>query len=424
VRLVRLGDVTSEVGADVRAALASWSRGDAVTGGIALLGCRPPHCPYPVDAIVVLPRGILVIAGVDLPDPAMRLDAPLAGQWKTDGWPLVRPDGAVNPAIEAMQACEAITKRLQAQRVEPLPVSTVVAVGPYVSQVFQPTSDVLRGVRIMHPEPMTLLTAVRELAVYERRCTVGQARTIIEALEPGGAGVDAATLREEGFAEAVTAAESTALIGRITDDTPNPGASRAAAPSKGNGLRWLPIAAAVLVGLLLVTGVAYAIGTAKGDGGGSPSSSAPSTSGTLAGFSAVGDYRDADCGSHATGAVSAWLKANGCASLIRMRLETTTSGHKAAVLLAVVRFANPTSASELRRISDTPGNGDVADPQTEGSPWPGGAMPAFDQGARASGVEGDSLKTARAVWLDQPSTADDQTLVDLARRALTIPVPS
>ena len=51
---------------------------------------------------MVLPRGVLVIAGVDLPDPAMRLDAPLTGAWKTDGWPLVRPgDRAPNPAAEA-----------------------------------------------------------------------------------------------------------------------------------------------------------------------------------------------------------------------------------------------------------------------------------------------------------------------------------
>ena len=81
MRLIRLGDGSSEVGVDVRAALASWGRGDGVVGGVALTGARPPDCPRPVDAIVVLPRGILGGVGVDLPDPAVRLDAPLAGQW-------------------------------------------------------------------------------------------------------------------------------------------------------------------------------------------------------------------------------------------------------------------------------------------------------------------------------------------------------
>ncbi|HEV8559546.1 MAG TPA: hypothetical protein VGR06_24660, partial [Actinophytocola sp.] len=102
--LIRLGDGASEVGVDVRAALASWGRGDGVVGGVALTGAKPPHCAAPVDAILVLPRGILVVVGVDLPDPAVRLDAPLAGQWKTDGWPLVRGDGAVNPGVAALEA--------------------------------------------------------------------------------------------------------------------------------------------------------------------------------------------------------------------------------------------------------------------------------------------------------------------------------
>ena len=117
---------------------------------------------------MVLPRGVLVVVGVDLPDPAVRLDAPLSGQWKTDGWPLVRPDGAVNPAAEAVATVGVIRRTLEEAQVEPLPVGTVVAVGPYVSQVHQPTSDLLRGVRILHPEPKTLLTAARELATHQR----------------------------------------------------------------------------------------------------------------------------------------------------------------------------------------------------------------------------------------------------------------
>ena len=181
MRLIRLGEVKSEVGVDIRAALASWGRKDTVVGGITLTGAQPPGCPRPIDAIIVLPRGILVVVGVDLPDPAVRLDAPLTGQWKTDGWPLVRGDGAMNPGTEAIEAAGSVCAHLERSRVEQLPLGTVVAVGPYVSQVFQPTTDLLRGVRILHPEPMTLLTAVRELAVCQRPCSTEDASRILTA---------------------------------------------------------------------------------------------------------------------------------------------------------------------------------------------------------------------------------------------------
>jgi hypothetical protein len=200
VRLIRLGQQSTEVGADLHAALASWGHGQSVMGGLALTGCQPPSCPRPADAVMLLPRGFLVVVGVDLPDPAMRLDAPLAGQWKIDGWPLVRRDGAVNPAIDALQVSDALAQRLGEAGVEPLPVGTVVAVGPYASQVVQPTSDLLRGVRILHPEPTTLLTAARELAVYQGRCSVDGAQAILAvfrqavlaAVTPVLLGVDAA----------------------------------------------------------------------------------------------------------------------------------------------------------------------------------------------------------------------------------------
>lgn len=77
MRLVRLGAETSRVGADVRAALVSWGRADTVLGGIALLGVTPTGCPRPVEAVILLPRGVVVVVGVDLPDPAVRLEAPL-----------------------------------------------------------------------------------------------------------------------------------------------------------------------------------------------------------------------------------------------------------------------------------------------------------------------------------------------------------
>ncbi len=65
MRLIRFGKEPSQVGADVRAALATWGSGENILGGVALLGVQPPGCPRALDALVVLPRGVIVIVGVD-----------------------------------------------------------------------------------------------------------------------------------------------------------------------------------------------------------------------------------------------------------------------------------------------------------------------------------------------------------------------
>jgi len=429
VRLIRLGAATSEVGTDVRAALASWGPGDPVVGGVALAGVRPPDCPRPVDAIIVLPRGIIVVVGIDLPDPAVRLDAPLTGQWKTDGWPLVRRDGAVNPGIEALEAAGAISVRLERSRVEPMPLGTVVAVGPYVSQVFQPTADLARGVRILHPEPMTLLTAARELAVYQRRCSVDAARRIIAALAPDAPLPEPADLMAEGFSNTALpdlAVASTTLIPRVSDPvarSPKP------VPARRGQLRWLPVGAAVLVALLLITGIVFAMTSA---GSGADEAATRNTNATPTKPSGIvidgvsyepkGSFSAPDCATHAYGDVQVYLQNNACERLIRLRYESTSDKHKAAILVAVLRFETSASAGELRAVADKPGGGAISDLSAEGTPWPDSTKPFFESAAYASGREGNSVKLVQAVWLDQPSTPDDAVLKSLATKALDLPV--
>ncbi|HEU5471387.1 MAG TPA: hypothetical protein VFV67_12095 [Actinophytocola sp.] len=438
MRLVRLGDGASEVGVDVRAALASWGRGDAVVGGIALTGCQPPGCPRPVEAIVVVPRGILVVVGIDLPDPAVRLDAPLSGQWKTDGWPLVRGDGMVNPGAEALEAAEAISARLERARAEQLPVGTVIAVGPYVSQVVQPTSDLLRGVRILHPEPMTLLGATRELAVYSGTCTVDGAQRVISALSPDTT-VDPADLIAEGFVNAAFPTlnvATTTLIPRVRDPAP-PAGRRPTAPLRPGArsphpLRWLPVGAAILVALLMITGVVLAVTSSAGSDSetaapanrGQPAGTPPTgiTIGGVA-FQPKGDSRTADCASHAYGDLQAWLRNGRCSELIRQRFESTVDQQRAAVLVAVLRFTDPASATELRTVADRPGSGAVTDQSVEGTAWPDGAKPLFESAAYASGREGNSVRLVQAVWIDQQSTPENPALRDLATKALQLPAP-
>lgn len=434
MRVVRVGEETTAVGADVRAALTSWGRGDGVVGGVALVGVWPKGCGQRVDAVVVLPRGVLVVVGVDLPDPAVRLDAPLSGQWKTDGWPLVRPDGAVNPATDASATVAAVRRTLEEAQVEPLPVGTVVAVGPYVSQVHQPTSDMLRGVRILHPEPKTLLTAARELATHQRPCTVAQARAILAALAPDHAEVD---LAGEGFTNTVIpemAAASTTLIPRI-QASPQPATPatspkpRKASSSSRGPLRWLPGSAVVLVALLLLTGIVYAVassGSSEEEPEGTSSTSTESSGVTVAGyrFDPVGAISDTDCAAHAYGDVQVWLQRNRCSELVRARYESTSDDKRAAVLVSVLRFPESVLAGELETVAQQPGSGAIADASTEGTPWPGKSTPFFESAAFASGREGNSLKLVQAVWIGAPSTPDDETLRKLASSALAIPSPA
>jgi hypothetical protein len=428
VRVVRVGGDTSVVGADVRAALTSWGRGNSLVGGVALLGVRPQGCDRPVDAVVVLPRGVLVVVGVDLPDPAVRLDAPLSGQWKTDGWPLVRPDGAVNPAADAVATVTAIRHTLEAAKVEPLPVGTVVAVGPYVSQVHQPTSDLLRGVRILHPEPKTLLTASRELATHQRPCTVVQARAILNALFQDHVDVD---LSSEGFTNSAVpamSAASTTLIPRVQTTPRPPTPATPSKPQARGGLRWLPTSAAVLVALLLLTGIVYAVASSgSADNPDNTTTTRTESSGvTIDGytFQPKGAVSDTDCAAHAYGDVQVWLERNRCSELVRARYESTSDGKQAAILVSVLRFPESVLAGELDTVAQKPGSGAIADASTEGTPWPGEAKPFFESAAFASGREGNSLKLVQAVWIGTPSTPDDQTLRKLATSALDIPPPS
>ena len=59
--------------------LTAIGQGDDVLGGVALLGLRLPGLSLVIDVVLVLPRGLIVMSGIDLPGPALRLDAPNNG---------------------------------------------------------------------------------------------------------------------------------------------------------------------------------------------------------------------------------------------------------------------------------------------------------------------------------------------------------
>lgn len=419
VRLIRLGSVPTDVGADVRAALSTWGVGDTVLGGVALLGVRPPGSPKAVDAVVVLPRGVVVVVGVDLPDPAVRLEAPLTGQWKIDGWPLVRPDGAVSPAAEALEAALAVGQRIQEMRAEPLPVTTIVAVGPYVGHVTQPTVDLNRGVRVLHPKPTSLLAAVRELATSDRPCSVDHAARLLAVLSPVGTPPTTAQLLAEGFADAVTAdlaTASTVLLPKLPSTT-------TAKDPVTKTPKLLPYLAAGLVALLAVVGIVVA--STSGD---APQASPPVTSEPLPttvvvdgeNFTPRGTGQDADCAGHSFGDVGAWLAEHPCSALRRAQYEAKAGDRRMGLAVAEVGMPDAASAQELHGVVATAGSGGVTPLLQDGRAWPSGPK-SFDHSAFASAVTGTRVVLAQAVWVDGESTPTDPELAAAALRALRLP---
>ncbi|MFD4670149.1 hypothetical protein ACFWNN_10470 [Lentzea sp. NPDC058450] len=408
MRLIRLGAEPSAIGADVRAALTACGVGTEVLGGVALVGVQPPDCPVPLDAIVVLPKGVLVIVGVDLPDPAVKLEAPLGGQWKIDGWPLVSQDGAPNPATEAVAAATAVAQRIQAMRAEPLPVSTVVAVGPFVSQVVQPTVDLNRGVRVLHPKPSTLLSAARELATSTVPCTADHAVKLLAILQTTGTPPDARSLLSEGFPDAVSdlASANTMLIPKSTI---KPLIARKRLPGK---LTWPYLAGAALVALILVVWLVVALpGDDKpADATPAPTSAQPTTvvvDGTN--FVPKDMKKDADCQTQAFGDVKAWLIANDCGVLLRATYETTVQGKQATVMVADMDLYDAPSAKSLHTVVALPGSGGVNG--LDGKP--------MENAAFANTTKGSHVTLAFAVW---SGGAGDAALDPIAKQALRLPV--
>ncbi len=408
MRLIRLGAEPSAIGADVRAALTACGAGTEVLGGVALTGVHPPDCPMPLDAIVVLPKGVLVIVGVDLPDPAVKLEAPLSGQWKIDGWPLVSQDGVGNPATEAVAAATAVAQRIQAMRAEPLPVTTVVAVGPFVSQVVQPTVDLNRGVRVLHPKPSTLLNAARELATSSVPCTAEHAVKLLAILQTTGTPPTVQTLLSEGFKDAVApdlASASTMLIPKITA---KPAIARKRLAPK---MTWPYLAGAGLLALILVVWLTVALsGDDKpADATPAPSTSLPTTV-VVDGVTFVPKEtkKDKDCSAQAFGDVKAWLIANECREILRATYETTVQGKQATVLVADLDLLDSPSATALHKIVATPGSGAVHGP--DGKP--------LENAAFASGLKGSHVQLAFVVW---SGGRGEQALDPIAKQALRLP---
>lgn len=432
MRLVRLGQEPTTVGADIRAAVSVWGQGVEVLGGVALFGCTPPGCRRPLDAVLVLPRGVIVVQGVDLPEPALKLEAPLHTPWTVDGWPLVRSEGGVNPGMDALETASALARVLQSRGVEPLPVTTIVAVGPYVQQVTQPTDDLHRGVRVIHPSTTSMRAAARELATYEHDCRVEPARHLLRTLD-SHAELGVTELSAEGFPDSVTpdlASAQTMLIAKVTDSdaagsrtsaTARP-ATGASTPAGGSERVRTPLlqrratVIALAVVLLVLIGVAgfVAMGMAPSD---TRDASAATVRVDGVGFTRETRRTGTDCAGHAFGDVQAWLAAHPCGGLTRSAYTATVAGRPALVAVTRVRLNDARSAGHLRDLLTTPGTGGVHPTTTAAA----GSRLSPGSAARAVAARGETVRITLAAWRDRASTPGEVRLRSLAERALRLP---
>lgn len=425
MRLVRLGQEPTTVGADIRAAVSVWGQGTGVLGGVALFGCTPPGCRRPLDAVLVVPRGVIVVVGVDLPEPALKLEAPLHTPWTVDGWPLVRSEGGVNPGLDALESASALARSLQSRDVEPLPVATIVAVGPFVERVTQPTSDLHRGLRVIHPSTSSMLAAARELATYERDCPVEPARHLLRTLD-AHAELGVTELSAEGFPDSVTpdlASAETMLIAKVADAAPAREPAGGAAATGGGSTRVRKPAMsrrgaliALTIALLVVLGTAGLLALGSG-----PSNPRDASAATVridgVEFARQAERSGTDCAARSFGDVQAWLSEHRCSRMTRSAYAVTVSGKAAIVGVTQLQLADEGAARELQGILTTPGTGGVS-PVTVDS---GGSPLSPGSAARAVRSRGETVRIALAAWQDRPSAPTNVRLRALTERALRLP---
>lgn len=438
MRLIRIGEQRSRVAEDIRAGLTALGRGGSVTGGIGLVDVTPHGCAESIDAVVVLPHGVLIVAGVDLPGPTMRLEAPLAGQWKADGWPLVGSGSAVNPASGALAVADQLAQRLHTLTNGSLRIGVILAVGPYVDSATTPDVGPDGGVKVLFPTPSQLRDAIGALIPPQGQpFTVEQGRAVLRAIDPKAPIQPDGMLRLEGFLVGGTASSPYAQPAEVTTKLPaipsvpavgTPGANDAsarrtpaAAPRKQRSrARWFPFAS---IGLL-IAGLAAAISAAAG--GTTPTGTLeqkPPARHAIAGvrYTEVATKADAGCAQHTFGDVQASLERTHCAGMHLGSFLAEVAGKRAAVSIAVIRFDQQAHAQALKRIAEKPGTGGGVDLATQAGAWPDEA-PNFDNAAYRSMVVGAEVRLVRATWMDEPTQPHDTLLARIAETANEVPV--
>ncbi|AOS65230.1 hypothetical protein [Actinoalloteichus hymeniacidonis] len=465
MRLIRLGADPSVISVDIRATLSSWGKGNALVGGVAVLGGTPTGAHRSVDAVIIRPSGLTLVVGVDLPDPALKLDAPLGRRWRVDGWLLTRNDESPNPAADAVELAKAVRERSYIVGAQNAPLTTVIAIGPYVEQVLQPEEDVARGFRALHPSPPSMLGALRASTQAPTPLRIDQVRQLLTALFPGQEKLAPEALGEtellaEGFVAEAGDAPTVALpqhIGLgaaptasgvvVTEAAPvaalehrgagGPGVTPQAAPAAqagpvapagrpntvrpaptgSRGVRGQLVLAAVIAAVVLGVMTVLVVDSSRGASSDTEPEHTEVVSADGIDFIVRGSDTTEDCAEHSYGDAAVWLAENPCTELTRGLYQAETP--EAAIAASVLVFPDESAAADFDELVNGAGRGAVSDLVRDGQGWQGGPE-SFDNAAFVTARDGARLRIAQAVWLDEPSAPDDTELVELAETGLIL----
>jgi hypothetical protein len=127
---------------------------------------------------------------------------------------------------------------------------------------------------------------------------------------------------------------------------------------------------------------------------------------------------DTDCAGNAYGQVADFLRATPCAKLDRALYTTTVDGQPAVVSVSAVQMGDESAATQLQKLADTGGTGNVADLLRAGVRVPGGPASLTDAGYASS----RSAATVVIVESDfaDPAVKDRRALDRLSTVALQL----
>lgn len=181
------------------------------------------------------------------------------------------------------------------------------------------------------------------------------------------------------------------------------------------------LAAGVLV--LAVFGI-WKLGSSGSPVSGQQASRTPAPTSTS--IRAAGGYQftqhasrsDSDCAANAYGKVAEYFRSTPCTKLDRALYTSTVDGRLVVAAVAVVRLSSDQAATELKKLADANGTGNVSDLLRAGVRVPNGPDALTDAGYAAT-RDGSAVVIAEADFAD-PALRDGELLDRISQAALQL----
>jgi hypothetical protein len=155
----------------------------------------------------------------------------------------------------------------------------------------------------------------------------------------------------------------------------------------------------------------------QGSRSGAPTTSAVRVAGGYQ-FTQSAARSDTDCAANAYGKVAEFFRSTPCTMLDRALYKSTVDGRPVVVSVSVVRMPNEQAATELQKLTDANGTGNVADLLRAGVQVPGGPDKLTDAGY-ASTRDGATVIIAEADYAD-PAASNEAQLDSISEAALQL----